>query len=95
MLSPVYTAPGASSYIREPVELCAGTFLCWHADDLRTVIEERHMGGLCLVVAPGEVVVSRETPEKFCPMILTVPAAYPRVRTLKKGGVCSVKCLFN
>jgi hypothetical protein len=51
--------------------------LFWHADDLRTTIEERQMGGLCLVVVPGEVAVSLESPDKFGPMILTVPAASP------------------
>jgi hypothetical protein len=33
------------------------------------------MGGLCLVAVPGEVAVNRDAPDKFCTMILTVPAA--------------------
>jgi hypothetical protein len=33
------------------------------------------MGGLCLVIVPGEVAVNLEAPEKFCPMRLTVTAA--------------------
>jgi hypothetical protein len=42
---------------------------------LRTAIEERHIGGLCLVVVPGEVAVNLEAPDQFCPLILTVPPA--------------------
>jgi hypothetical protein len=74
-LAPSYTVPGTSGFIREPVQLCQGTFLFWYPENLRTAIEERHMGGLCLVIVPGEVAVNLESPDKFCPMILTVPAA--------------------
>jgi hypothetical protein len=83
-LAPTYTAPGTGQFIRELLQLCPGTFLFWYHEDLRTAIEERHMGGLCLVIVPGEVAVNRETPEKFCLMILTIPAVSPIAQDFDK-----------
>jgi hypothetical protein len=74
---PADTAPGTGHFIREPEQLCPGTFLFWCREDLRVAVEERQMGGPCLVVVPGEVAVNRESTEKFCSMILTGPSGSP------------------
>jgi hypothetical protein len=83
-LAPADTLRGTSHFIRGPLQLCPGTVLFWHHEGLRTAIEERHMGGLCLVVVPGEVAVNLEAPEKFCPMILTVPSVSPIAQDFEK-----------
>jgi hypothetical protein len=63
------------------VELGPGTLLFWDPENFRTAVEDRHIGGLSLVIVLGEAFAHLEfASENDMPMILTTTAVSPIVQ---------------